>query len=214
VAIGLRTLDLARIHERALSAMKPFRGRAGFLKRAEHFFAAAITPIEETHDAALKAGVRLRELKKALRRRTMDLAASNRSVSQGHARCKLAEKTHRKGGREDARLLRESHHLQEHLRKLTYEVLEAQETDRKHISRELQDEIAQTLLSINVRLLALKTAAQGDTVDLKKEIANTQRLVEDSVRSIHRFARSLGSIGKRGATGVASTYPRMRALLA
>jgi signal transduction histidine kinase len=46
--------------------------------------------------------------------------------------------------------------LQEQLRLLSRQLLLAQEEERKRISRELHDEIAQTLTGINVRLAALK----------------------------------------------------------
>jgi hypothetical protein len=39
--------------------------------------------------------------------------------------------------------------------------------------------------------LALKTATKGTTATLRKEIANTQRLVRESVQSINQFAREL-----------------------
>ena len=70
-------------------------------------------------------------------------------------------------------------------------MLATQENERKSISHELQDEIAQTLLGINVRLLNLKSGKQGDKLNLTKEIASMQQLVVESVRSINRFARKL-----------------------
>jgi hypothetical protein len=75
------------------------------------------------------------------------------------------------------------------LRQLTHQVLAAQEDERKKISRELQDEIAQTLLGINVRLLTLKQEARSNTKGLKNEIASTQRLVLKSAKSVRRAAR-------------------------
>ena len=86
-------------------------------------------------------------------------------------------------------LLEESLALQEHLRHLTHRILSAQEAERKKISRDLQDEIAQTLLGINVRLLTLKKAAKGNTANLKKEIANTQRLVR-RIRPVDQSVRA------------------------
>lgn len=68
----------------------------------------------------------------------------------------------------------------------------AQEDERKSISRELQDEIAQTLLGINVRLLSLKQHARNSTNGFKKEIASTQRLVLKSAQSVRRVAREIG----------------------
>ena len=60
--------------------------------------------------------------------------------------------------------------LQEHLRHLTHQILAAQEDERKKISRELHDEIAQTLLGINVRLLTLKKGAAANTEASKKRL--------------------------------------------
>jgi signal transduction histidine kinase len=76
---------------------------------------------------------------------------------------------------------------------LTREVLTAQEDERKHISRELRDKIAQTLLGINVRLHSLKQEARTNTKGLKNEIASTQRLVLDSLKFVQRVARELGN---------------------
>jgi signal transduction histidine kinase len=119
------------------------------------------------------------------------LAASTRSLKQGIAQRKTVEEALKKSGEHDKALLEESLALQEHLRRLTHQILTAQEAERKKISHDLRDEIAQTLLGINVRLLTLKKAAKGKTATLKKEIDNTQRLVRESVQSINQFAREL-----------------------
>ena len=119
------------------------------------------------------------------------LAASNRSLKQGIAQRKSVEEALEQSGERYKALLEESLALQEHLRRLTPQILTAQEAERKKISHDLRDEIAQTLLGINVRLLTLKAAAKGDTANLKEEIANTQRLVRESVQSINQFAHEL-----------------------
>ena len=85
----------------------------------------------------------------------------------------------------------ESRQMQEHLRHLTRKILTAQEDERREISRELHDEIAQTLTGINVRLTNLKREAVVNTKGLKGKIAGTQRLVQKSVKIVHRFARKL-----------------------
>ena len=69
VAIGLETLDVAKIHERALAALEASSSSDGIIKRAELFFKEAITPIEKIHHAALSAGIRLDQLDKELVRR-------------------------------------------------------------------------------------------------------------------------------------------------
>ena len=72
-------------------------------------------------------------------------------------------------------------------------MLAAQEDERRKISRELQDEIGQTLLGINVRLLTLKQESRSNTKGLKNEIASTQRLVLKSAKSVSRVARNVGT---------------------
>jgi signal transduction histidine kinase len=191
-ALDLETLDVARIHEDALATLEASRSRDGFIKRAEIFFAEAITPIEKTHHAALKANVRLSRLSQTLGRRTVDLAASHRSLKQDIVQRKTVEQALKKSGEHSKKLLKESRRLQKHLQRLTHQILLAQEDKRKKISRDLHDEIAQTLLGINVRLLTLKKEAAIDAGGLKKEIASAQRLVDKSVKSIKRFAREFG----------------------
>ena len=88
-------------------------------------------------------------------------------------------------------LLEQSRRMQEHLRHLTRKILTAQEDERREISRELHDEIAQTLTGINVQLANLKREAVVNTKGLKGKIAGTQRLVQKSVKIVHRFARQL-----------------------
>src|SRR5579862_1951382 len=192
VGIGLETLDMAKIHESALATLDGFCNGDGFIKRAELFFKEAIIPIEKTHQAALRAGVRLNQLDQDLLRRTGDLAVSNRSLRQSIVRRKKVEDALKKSGGHSRKLLEESRHLQKHLQQLTRQILTAQEDKRKQISRELQDEIAQTLLGINVRLLTLKKEAALNVAGFKKDLAGTQRLVDKSVTSIKRFAREFG----------------------
>jgi signal transduction histidine kinase len=122
----------------------------------------------------------------------VDLAASHRSLKQGIVQRKTAEQALKKSGEHSRKLLKESRDLQKHLQRLTHQILSAQEDKRKKVSRDLHDEIAQTLLGINVRLLTLKKEATVNARGLKKEIASTQRLVKQSVQTINRFAHEFG----------------------
>ena len=192
VRLGLETLDVARIHEGALAALEASSSRDGIIKRAEIFFAEAVTPIEKTHHAALNAATRLNQVNKTLDRRTVDLAASNRSLKQSIVHRETVEKALKKSEGHSKKLLEESRRLQKHLRHLTHRILSAQEGKRRKISRELQDEIAQILLGINVRLLTLRQEAAINAAGLQKEIAGTRRLVDKSMKSIKRFAREFG----------------------
>jgi signal transduction histidine kinase len=193
VVLGLETLELARIHENAIATLELSESRNGFIKQAGIFFTEAITPIVETHRAARQSKIQLQRLNETLVRRTLKLAATSRQLQRGVVRRKCVEAALKVSGKHYAKLLKDSLQLQEDLRKLTHQVLVAQEDERKKISHELQDEVAQTLLGINVHLVSLKQAARNNTQGLKNEIASTQRLVVKSARSVRRAAREFGS---------------------
>lgn len=82
-----------------------------------------------------------------------------------------------------SRLLEER--LQEHARK----IMASNEVERKQLSLLLQDEIAQTLLGLQMTLLSLNKDTATNHDILLDEINTTQRLVRESVQTITRFAR-------------------------
>jgi signal transduction histidine kinase len=195
VNLSLDTLDLVGIHERALVKLvlpghSP-AARAATIRRAGTFFAEAITPIETIHRTAREANVRLDRLNRALLQRSADVAAANRQLKQEIAQRKLAEEAFRESERHYGQLLEQSRHMQEQLRLLSRQLLMAQEEERKKISRELHDVIAQTLTGINVSLATLKKEAASNTRGLEQNIARTQLLVDRSVSIVHQFAREL-----------------------
>jgi PAS domain S-box-containing protein len=124
-------------------------------------------------------------------RRNEVLAASNQELILEIAARKVVELALKKSERHYSQLLGKSDAMQEQLRQLSRQILLAQEDERKRISRELHDVIAQTLTGINVRLAALKKEAAFNTRHLDRDIARTQRLVEKSVNIVHEFAREL-----------------------
>jgi len=195
LAAGLQTLDLAKLHEQTLvtELLPAFKGRkrTALIKQAGVFFAVAITPIEKTHRSAREATAHLKKFIETLSQRTVELAASNLELSLEITQRKAAEEALQKSERHYSELLEKSDKLQEQLRRLSRQVLSAQEEERKKISRELHDVIAQTLTGINVRLAALAKEAATNTKGIDRNIARTQRLVEKSVNIVHQFAREL-----------------------
>ncbi|MEJ1971032.1 MAG: sensor histidine kinase [Lacunisphaera sp.] len=97
----------------------------------------------------------------------------------------------RKAKEEYRTLFLSSQGMQKKLRQVTHQVLTAQEEERKQISRELHDEVVQMLVGVNVELSALRKGNSVGVHNLRDKIAHTQRLVENSVHSVHRFARGL-----------------------
>ena len=196
VALGLETLDLARIHELAITTLaspdSPAGARKQLIKQAKTFFLEAIAPIEQKHRSARKADAHVEQLRQTLRRRTVESSASARHLQRGIVQRQAAEAALKRSGKQRQQLLAESGRLQKQSRRLTHKILLAQENEWQQVSRQLHDEIAQTLLGIQVRLLALKQAAKVNTGSLKKEIARTQRLVKQSVRNIQKFAQEFG----------------------
>ncbi len=131
-----------------------------------------------------------------------NLRIKSRGLSRSHilllqklkheiAQRKAVEQSLKKSKEHYRHLLEESHRMQEQLRHLSRQILMVQEEERKRISRELHDKIAQILTVINVHLATLKMEAAGNTQGLKKKISGTQRLVAKSVNIVHRFAREL-----------------------
>jgi two-component system sensor histidine kinase DegS len=80
---------------------------------------------------------------------------------------------------------------EQRIAELSGHLLRVQEEERKRISRELHDVIAQTLTGINVQLAALAKGATISTKGLDRSITRTRRMVEKSVDIVHEFAREL-----------------------
>jgi signal transduction histidine kinase len=195
LAAGVRTLELARIHEQALAdrirPATPLAGHRALIRRAGRFFAAAMATSVRMSPGERTAIAQLNRAIKGLSLRSLELVASNQELGQEVAHRRQVEGALRRSERRATRLLQRSDLMQEQLRQLSRQVISVQEDERKRISRELHDVIAQSLTGINLRLASLRQAAELDTRGLVRTIASTQRLVVRSVDAIHRFAREL-----------------------
>jgi PAS domain S-box-containing protein len=126
-----------------------------------------------------------------VRHRLEGLAVANKELKKENIQRKQAEESLKKSEAHYVQLFEQSLQMQEQLRHLSRQLLVAHEEERKRISRELHDEIVQTLVGINVHLAALMFKAPVNLKDLRRHIGRTQRLVEKSVEIVHRFAREL-----------------------
>ncbi len=192
---GLEALDMALMHDKAMAELASsfdFATTLGdSLARAGFFFTQALMPLEAARRATRETNRLLVERNDTLHRHAAALARANRKLEREITRRKTAEATIREGKAEYQALFREAKTMQVKLRELTREIISAQEEERKQISRELHDQVVQTLVGINVQLAALGRDASGGVRSLKAKIALTQRLVENSVNEVHRFAREL-----------------------
>ncbi len=198
VSLGLETLDLARVHEIALAALvlpgfsASASASAGLFGRAGLFFAEAITPLEQTHRGAREANAQLTVVVAELSQRSLQLSDSVEGLHQEIIQRKFIEESLRTSEQTARDLLAGSLAMEAEMRSMSHQLLTAQEEERSRISRELHDVIAQTLSGINVRLSALMMdSAAIKPAALQDAITVTQRLVEQSVDAVHRFARDL-----------------------
>jgi signal transduction histidine kinase len=150
--------------------------------------------VVETHRAAIQSRSDLTRLSKTLAVRTSELTAMQRQLKQGSVRRKTVEVALKASGERYANLLKESLKLQAELRTLTHRVFSAQEDERLKLSEKLQNEIAQTLIGIHVRLTAMKREARSSTKGFRSQIHHTQQLVKKSANSLAAVANSIRSL--------------------
>lgn len=190
---GLETLDLAILHEKTLVVdllpSYPAARRNGIIKRAAAFFAAAISP--DLPDETLRGALGLKRVIEALSDRMVQLATANQLLGQEVAHRKEVECSLMKSEKQNLKSLERSNHLREQLRTMSHQMLTTQEQERKKISRELHDVIAQELMGIHVQLATLKAVAGLKAKGLNRDITLTQRKVIKSAEIIHQFAREL-----------------------
>jgi signal transduction histidine kinase len=196
-------LDLVKIHEQALITLLPLNTRSrtsvessvkrhnGTLDRAARFFVKALVPLASNHRGALKANGELRRANGTMYRKTADLVDTSRQLKRETKRREVLEAALERSERHFGQLLERSNEMQHHLRRLNHQLLMAQEDERKKISRELHDEIGQTLTAINVRLSTLRNQVSTDASGLRSRIVSTQRLLQRSLNAVHQFAREL-----------------------
>ncbi|MEX2578182.1 MAG: sensor histidine kinase [Verrucomicrobiales bacterium] len=189
------TLALARMHETALASLEvpglSGRSKSARLHRGTTFFNAAVSPLEENHLAGSESNGRQKSVVDTLTRRSNALAASNAKLHKEIAKLKTVEKTLRTSEAASSKLLAKAREMQEELRFLWRRLLSVQEDERRRISRELHDVIAQSLVAINVRLAVLRSLTAANAKGVREKIESTERLVEQTVELAHQFAFDL-----------------------
>jgi signal transduction histidine kinase len=124
-------------------------------------------------------------------RKTLDFGVKNTAL-QAEIDRKRESETSR--SEREARLnssLKQARSQLDQIRAFSRQNLISQEEERRKISRDLHDVIAQNLTAINIRLVALRKEAGLNTKNLAAKIAVAQRLLASSTRIVHQFAREL-----------------------
>jgi signal transduction histidine kinase len=185
VAEGIGLLNVLRIHSGAAERT----GASETEKRAaaETFLMEALSPFEATHRGFRETNDKLAELNATLAKRNNELAAINFALKQEIEERKRTEEALRQSKEHYRVLFNDARVMQENLRHLSNRVLSIQEEERKRISRELHDEVGQALTAVNVHLTMVRKSPQG----AQEQIAEAQKLVEQTMEAVHRFAREL-----------------------
>jgi len=187
-SLGIETLALARIHDRAVAALAP---PAGSQARQSSFFAAVVAPIEDAHSGTPEALLACARLAARLGRRTGELASARQRLVQETSRRKSLRVELDASERHQGETLDRAKNVEDRLRRLAHRLLSAQEEERLRISRDLHDAIGQELTQINVGLAALKRGNSTDSRELGTAISLTQKLVERSMNTVHHYAWEL-----------------------
>lgn len=192
---GLGVQDMACLHQQALaeclSDTPSPPHREGTLKSAETFIMESLSPFEAAHRGFREANRRLRQLNDTLAHRNEQLADANRKLALEMRQRRRTEQALRHGEEHYRHLFHGACLMQEKLRRLSSQVLHAQEEERKRISRELHDEVGQALTAIQVSLALLSRNGAVDMGLLGKQVGETQQLVGKTMEKVRRFAREL-----------------------
>jgi len=117
------------------------------------------------------------ELEKRVEERTIELLRANRQLQQ--------EIQERKNKEEE---LRES---ESQLRLLSSQILTAQETERRRISRELHDELGQSLTVMKLRVSYIGKELKKNQIKLREECEKTLQYLNQVMENVRRLSREL-----------------------
>ena len=90
-----------------------------------------------------------------------------------------------------ARLLEDLHDREEKIRQLGEHMLKVEEEERRRISRELHDEVGQSMLVIRLYLEMLRSNLPAAASELAPKLDETQQLAEQTIQEMRRLISAL-----------------------
>ena len=90
-----------------------------------------------------------------------------------------------------ARLLEDLHDREEKIRQLGEHMLKVEEEERRRISRELHDEVGQSMLVIRLYLEMIRSDLPSEAAHLDAKLEDTQKLTEQTIREMRRLISAL-----------------------
>jgi signal transduction histidine kinase len=86
---------------------------------------------------------------------------------------------------------RRTERAEQELRSLSSQLVHAQEQERRAISRELHDEVGQTLTGLGIELANLEHLRDGPQSEYRSHLADAKRLTEETLRTVRNIAMGL-----------------------
>jgi len=86
---------------------------------------------------------------------------------------------------------RRTERAEQELRSLSSQLVHAQEQERRTISRELHDEVGQTLTGLGIELGNLEHLRDGPQSEFGSHLADAKRLTEETLRTVRNLAMGL-----------------------
>ncbi len=147
--------------------------------------------LERTQCRLVATDITERKQAEQTRIRLEVLASTNRELELEIVHRRQVEQSLLVSQRRQRKHLVETKRLHDELRRLTHLNFETLEEERRRISRELHDQITQTLVSISFQLASLANDKQIKPHMLRRRMLRTKKLVAESVEIVHAFARDL-----------------------
>src|SRR5216117_1293146 len=86
---------------------------------------------------------------------------------------------------------RRTERAERELRSLSSQLVHAQEQERRTISRELDDEVGQTLTGLGIELANLEHLREGPQSEFRSHLADAKQLTEETLRTVRNIAMGL-----------------------